>query len=167
MSLRRLAGDNAELGQRQDDHSFEVAKEAGVVADWNPAGGVEMAERHNQVGDELPRPMIGDLASPVRRMDFDCACSQRLFVPQQVGTEGSAAQREDVGVFQQEQCGGNVGRDESLRQHVLDVARLREWHTSQGQDLGGVPAILGGALRCEAMIAGHRTCNLTMSLAGE
>ena len=62
---------------------------------------------HDGIRDELARTVIGHLATTLDALDADPAIGQLRFRRQDVGGIGVLAERQDGGVFEEEQLIGN------------------------------------------------------------
>src|SRR5580658_8039517 len=70
-------GVNIEVGKRIDQNLFDPADECAHVA-------LPIAQIHDRICHDLPRPVISDVAAAVALMQFDSRAEQHLFRCQQI-----------------------------------------------------------------------------------
>ena len=121
-------GPDAEPGQGIDQRGLDGPDEPVHVGPLHP---------DDRVADELPRPVVGDVAAPSHPLQRDPFRSERFPGHQQVRLVAAAAERVDVRVREEEERVGDPPVRAALQVVQLDVERvpvphLAEPHRFQG-----------------------------------
>jgi hypothetical protein len=70
---------------------------------------------YERVADKLPRTMIGDVAAAIHPIYLYSALFKLRFTPKQVSSLPSPPKGEGVGVFKQQQGGGDLSSSDLIR----------------------------------------------------
>ena len=116
--LWNAAGLDAEIRQRIDHGLLDGAHIGAHVA-------LPLAQIQDGIADDLPRSVISDVAAAVGGMEGDAGAGQYVFAGQQVFQMAVAAERDGVGVLQQDELIGDRAGLALGYQPLLPFERFR------------------------------------------
>ena len=99
-AFRNAAGLDTEIRQRIDERLFDRAHVRAHIA-------LPVAQVQDGIADDLSRSVIGDVAAAVGGMEGDAGAGQDFFASQEVFHVTVAAERDGVGVLQQDELVGD------------------------------------------------------------
>ena len=122
--LRNTAGLDAEIREGIDERLFDGPHVRAHVA-------LPFAQVEDGIADDLPRPVIGDVATAVGGMEGDAGAAQDLFAGQEVLHVAVAPQRDGVRVLQQEELVGDGAGLALGHEPLLQGERARVLHAAR------------------------------------
>jgi hypothetical protein len=122
-TFRNAARLDAEIRERIDQRLFDGPHVRAHVA-------LPLAQVQDGVADDLPRPMIGDVAAAVGGMEGDAGAGQDLFAGQEILNVTVAPHGDGVGVFQQEELVGDGASLALGHQPLLPIERGAVLHAA-------------------------------------
>ena len=115
---------NIEIRQCVDQHLLDRAQECAHIA-------LPIAQVHNRIAHDLPRPVVRDVAAAIGFHQLDAGAPQRFFRGEQILFMPVAPDRDDMGMFDQQQSVHSQPLPALRRDPGLDRERLAPAHAPE------------------------------------